>query len=349
MKQNIIFLATMALIVCVMTVGVFAFSRPEFSEDENRMLNPPPHASFENVASGKYFSRLSAFYSDAVPFRRSMIRLGTVCELGLGKKQNNGVIFEKERLIDRLEYESCDRLISNIKKTAEGFEGRQGCVCAVVPRSADIYLEGESVDSVYAAVSESLGAWELCDRLKQGMLDGGQIYYKTDHHLSGDGAYILYSYVMHSLGFEPYSQADFDREIFADDFLGSIYSKSGILPIAYDEVELWRYEGDTELEVHCEDAGCALSSLYCFEAADIKDKYRVFTDGNHGMIHVRLPSGERRQTLLIYKDSFANAVLPLLARHFDLVVCDPRYTSAQSCPCDYTAVIMGVDTLNTIG
>ena len=50
-----------------------------------------------------------------------------------------------------------------------------------------------------------------------------------------------------------------------------------------------------------------------------------FLGGNHSRLTVTRKGSEGRKKLLLIKDSYANAMIPMLARHFDLDVIDPRY------------------------
>ncbi len=342
------FLLVCAIIISSLGVLVYALPKESFSEEENRMLSAPPSLSGAALLSGEWFSRLSAFYSDALPLRQDFIRLKALCELGLGKAQNNDVLFLRGgRLVDRCEYDASQ--LQNIKYNREKIhsllKSKSNPCTALVPRSADIYANGESAEAARAAAYGEQGQSELFGELLQSTSDGVPVYYLTDHHLNSEGAYILYSFVMRELGLSPLPQDFFQKEAFSSDFLGSTYSKCGLLSTASDTLTLYRYEGDMSYSVECSDSSCSLSSLYCFSASKIKDKYRVFTDGNHPLLTVKSKKGEPRPTLLIIKDSFANACLPLLAAHFDLTVYDPRYTSVPLPECDCTAVIIGIDTL----
>ncbi len=339
-----------AVLLIAVGVGVYALPRAEFSEAENRALAAFPTVSVRSVADGSFFSRLCAFYADAVPMREQLVRTKAYCELSLGKSQNNGVIFLPDgRLVDRCEYKSTRTLDANLTQISALLSSRERAVCALVPRSVDIYTQSESarrlIDSVYAR----MGGEELYLRLADEAEQGGEVYFMTDHHLDADGVYVLYCYVVEQFGVAPLAREEFIRRTVSADFLGSTYSSSGLVDTVRDTVELWRYEGDGEYEVRCEDQGCRLDSLYCFDALAGKDKYRVFTDGNHGVLRVSAVTDKTRPTLLVVKDSFANALLPLLARHFDLTVCDPRYSRSPLPQCDYTAIVFGIDTLATTG
>ncbi len=357
MKTKKIFICNLAFIllcsVLLSSLGILVYALPQeyFSEEENKMLSTPPKISVRTLLSGEWFAGLSSFYSDALPLRKSFIRLKAVCELALGKAQNGDVLFlPSGRLVDRCEYseKQLTRLSENGKKISALLSNRTQTSCAIVPRSADIYADGEAARAARAAAYGEQGESALFSVLSESTQNGTPVYYLTDHHLNSDGAYILYSYVITELGETPLPKDFFQQECFSSDFLGSTYSKCGLLDTAHDTVTLYRYEGDESYTVECSDSACTLDSLYSPSAADIKDKYRVFTDGNHPLLTVKAANGEPRRTLLIIKDSFANACLPLLAVHFDLIVYDPRYTSVPLPECDCTALIMGIDTLADI-
>lgn len=341
-----IFILLCLILVIAVGVCVYALPHADFSAEENRVLSDFPRISAKGLASGKFFSQLSAFYADRIPFRRTMIRIKATCELTLGKSENNGVLFLSDgRLADRCEYEETDTLEKNLERIKEFSDGTEK-VYALVPRSVDIYFGGELseqiTDTVYSRVPD--GA-RLFESLKQNAGGEDGVYYKTDHHLNAAGAYLLYEYVVRSLGDEPYGVSDFEACKVTDGFLGSAYSSGGLLAPVADSITLYRYEGDGDISVVCDDSGCGLNSLYCPEKLSEKDKYAVFLGGNHGVLHITA-EGENRKKLFIVKDSFANAVIPLLARHYDLTVADPRYAEAcVSTDADATVIIMGIDTL----
>ncbi|MBP5156103.1 MAG: hypothetical protein J6252_05940, partial [Clostridia bacterium] len=60
------------------------------------------------------------------------------------------------------------------------------------------------------------------------------------------------------------------------------------------------------------------------------DKYSVFLDGTHAVTTVTKKSGGPRQKLLVVKDSFANCLIPFLAREFDIVALDINTSVAAS-------------------
>ena len=339
-KKDVIFITAIAAIAVILGVGTLSDRGQKISFEENRALADPPALSVSGILDGSFFSELSAFCSDRIPLREQMIRTKAVCELAMGKRENGGVAFTSGRLVDRCVYGDLEVLEDNLHRLRE-FSERRSAVTVIVPRSADAYIKSEEASAVRALVGDS-----LCEKL----LYTDEAYYKTDHHLDAEGAFAAYEYVMESLGYTPLSRSDFVLTSVSEDFYGTVYSRAGLLPVYRDSVSAWRYVGDGELTVRCFDAGCSAESLYCEAALAKKDKYRYFLGGNHGCITVSR-EGEERPKLYLIKDSFANAVIPLLARHFDLTVYDPRYLSAPPpCPEGATTVVLcGLDTLATTG
>ena len=48
--------------------------------------------------------------------------------------------------------------------------------------------------------------------------------------------------------------------------------------------------------------------------------------GNHGVLEILSPEAETGETLVVFKDSFANCFLPFLTRHYArIIAADARY------------------------
>ena len=153
------------------------------------------------------------------------------------------------------------------------------------------------------------------------------LYYNTDHHRSTYGAYLLYLEACDALDIEPYPESYFQRQTVCTDFYGTDFFKS-LLPrfmVSPDSIELWRYSGDDSVTLTICDTGYSKQGLYDTSKLDTADKYAVFLGGNYAVASVT--SSPDKPTLLLFKDSFANAVVPFLALHFNIDLVDPRYAT----------------------
>lgn len=340
--------------VCIATLTLTA-PRQEISPDENRALSPLPSLSRSALISGDYFAGLSDFFSDNISFRKDFIRTRAVLQLLLGRQESGGVLFYKNGFLASRSLDGSEEVL--LRNAAALKKLPEGSVCFLVPRSIDVYgISGggersEAAERIrrqaYSAFPDGVALYdELCALYGQ----GEQVYYATDHHLTTYGAYVAYVLLGKNLGYAPLAREYFDEVTVAENFCGTAYSSAGLLSLSEDTVELWRYPEDELIKIVRED-GEELP-LYDGERLAEKDKYRVFLGGNHALLRISR-GDEKRPRLLLIKDSFANALIPFLAYHFDLTVIDPRYTDISVCELldkesyDGILVLCGIGTLST--
>ncbi|MEG0229787.1 MAG: DHHW family protein, partial [Oscillospiraceae bacterium] len=134
-----------------------------------------------------------------------------------------------------------------------------------------------------------------------------------------------------SLGIEPLAIDKFDIEHASNDFKGTLYSKCLYDGITPDIIDLYSLsKGDNQFVLTDIDGKVINdSSVYFKENLTEKDKYLTYTGDNRGLtkiINKNLQDGIAKNKLLIFKDSYANAIIPFLVNHFDEIsVVDLRY------------------------
>ncbi len=328
----------------ILAFSVLFFVLPDKTEssEENRMLAGMPSFSLEVLANGKYTSDIAKYYADQFPLRQPLLRLAAVYDLALLGFESDGVMLGSGGyLIVRDDWYDSEQLkanADNIENFVEWAEANGiSCTVAVPGRSQDVldryfpaFYSGRS-DTLVCELEEAFAFADYVDLITplESAVDGGQYaYYKTDHHWTSYGAYLAYRELSDVLGYMPYAMTEFDIEIASEEFFGTTWSSSGIRTTSPDMIELWRYEGDTDIYTQIE-GGEKFDGFYDYSYLDGKDKYSAFISGNNGLVRVGSKSGEREK-LLIVKDSFAHSLAPFLARHYDLVLVDLRYYN-KSC------------------
>lgn len=157
--------------------------------------------------------------------------------------------------------------------------------------------------------------------------DALSLYYRTDHHRTAKGAYNIYVEICEDLKITPYPEEYFSKQKVCSDFYGTAFQRS-CLPkgaVMPDTIELWRYSGDNEVKITVHDTSKSFEGFYRFEKLEAVDKYAVLLGGNYA--HASVYSDAEKPSLLIIKDSFANAVIPFLSLHFNIDLVDPRYAT----------------------
>lgn len=287
----------------VLSLGILIFILPQkdFSESENRYLTRLSAPKLKTVVNGEYAKTLTSFYTDQIPMRKEFTRIYSLFELSLGKREINGVIKLDNRLIAR-DKKGQPKLPALSKNTVK--------------------VNVESKHKLFLNDSSKL-----------------ELYYKTDHHRTTKGAYLLYVEVCKKLEITPYEESYFKKETVCDDFYGTTFFRS-CLPknaVTPDSIELWRYESDSEIQLKADGKNCGFKGFYDLSKIAGTDKYAVFLGGNYAQVSIK--SDQKKPTLLVIKDSFANAVIPFLALHFNIEMLDSRYMTV-------TEMQRAVDSMN---
>ena len=212
----------------------------------------------------------------------------------------------------------------------------------LAPRTIDVAVgdfayPADLTDRLDAAIQTTLGdakinSVEMLDTFRELHNAGEYVYFRTDHHWTSKGAYTAYAEVMKSWGME----ADILPEEFftirsVPDFYGTTYSRSGMYFTLPDTLEIWEATdgSDSRFTVFERDEKSPGGIKTIIESGFIsesylegKDKYGAFLDGTHRMLFIidkeASAKGEYRPRLLLARDSFANSMVPFLARHFDI-------------------------------
>jgi hypothetical protein len=202
--------------------------------------------------------------------------------------------------------------------------------CLVAPTQTDFYLPDEYKkssnyeNSVISLIRDRLDAGvhfvnaysQLAKHTKE------YIYFNTDHHWTGRGAYYAYVAFCESAGLSPYPLDSLDKRQIRKTFLGSLYgiTLDKRLRETRDSVEYFRPRIPTRTFRWNRD-----SARYEFSRLFVNAyNYTNFIGGDHPM--VRIESDVNNEKILVIKDSYGNAVVPFLALHFGTVyVMDYRY------------------------
>ena len=333
-------------VIAFMSILFVALPDRSFSRQENRDLAAFPELNKDTFFSGEFAEDLNAYFADQFPFRDQLVSLQAASEQLLLKGENNGVLYRYEQLAV-YEFDSyhslleitkgTDRLYLDTIKIQLDALDRLGTslsiplVTVLPPRTIDVTDELYSYDRpdgdaafemMKNTLSRNAGYIDTLSLLREKYQDGEYVIYRTDHHWTTLGAYYVYCEIMKELGKE---DKIIPKETFkitqTDEFSGTTAAKGNFLFYKSDVLELWRLQDENEYEVTFDDV--AFDGFYSEEFLQDGDKYAAFLDGTHNVTKIKKP-GQNRETLLIAKDSFANCLIPFLAREYDIVALNLR-------------------------
>ncbi len=367
-RGDLVLIILCAVLILAIGIGIYCVPHSDFSEVENKNLQTFPEVSLTRVWNGKFMSELKSFYTDQFPLRDNLVAAKAVAELALGKGQNNDVILgEDGYLIKRIEYG--ERELASLRANLDAVSAfRAGTDLpvrfALAPRAIDVlgrYLpplcSAERAASVWSVIDAYDGEiLSLRDTLTRPADAGEAVWYRTDHHWTTLGAYYAYAAIGELCGYTPVPADTFTPELAADDFLGTTYSASGFNWVQGEEMYFWRYAGDEAYTVEIlvrDEVTETLDGFYDRTYLEKKDKYAAFLSSNRAHMRITRTDGAPRPTMLLIKDSFAHAVVPFLAQHYDLEILDLRYYRSsvssflRTHAVDEVLILCGLDSLAT--
>lgn len=326
-----------AFLLFIFGMGLFNVMASDraFSERENRPLDQMPEWSWANFISGKFTVRFEEYMSDQFVWKDDWVTLKAMSERVLLKQENNGVFFGKDgMLIEPFEKpsEQFDKNMAYVKKFATYAESIQSYLL-LAPTAIGLY---EDRLPLFAQTADERDAFETAKEELAPVIDvidvydtleshkNEQIYFNTDHHWTMRGAYLAYREAAKVLGVQPYDEGDFRIETVSDNFYGTLHAKVNAIGIKPDKIEVYVPTFETTQTVTYTD-GQKSDSLYEWDYLEKNDQYSLFLGGNHPLVTIKTGVGNGRK-LAVVKDSYAHALIPFLANHFEEIhVLDLRY------------------------
>lgn len=324
------------ILISVLLVGMFftyLFKQDtSFSDMENRYLTAQPAISLAGIKDGTFMQEFETYTEEQVPFRNALIKAkAAIGRLAL-KCENNGIAAGKDGYLFE-KVLSMDEQLPKNEAILEAFiknAGRTVSV-AIAPNSYEVLKEltpagfpnidqGAELDRFYDRLSayDNCTVVDLQEALKN--RDGEQVFYRTDHHWTTLGAYYGYEAFCESTGSSPVSLAKLTKKQ-VPDFYGTYYAKYkgyGVEPdtITYYDIPI----RSLILTADVKDV------LYDMEKASAYDKYAMFLYGNDGLCEIKAENAGNGKSLVVFKDSYANCLIPFLTYNYDTItVVDLRY------------------------
>lgn len=310
----------------------------EMSESENRVLQQKPSLTLSAVLDGSFMKSFETWLSDQFPLRDSIISFKTLTERTLGKKEQNGVffgengfLFEKQSIYNKKDVNKKLKLIGNFLKTQDTAEN----AVIISPNSSGI-LSGFLPEFVTESSQEN-----QLNRIKNeftkygvkyidsfGVLssakDKTKLFYRTDHHWTTSAASLVFKKLAKEWKLDT-KNTKLKFYTVTDSFQGTLASTSGA-NVSFDKIQICVPDvKGLKYIVRNETANTKSASVFDKSKLETKNKYEVFFGGNFDKI-VITTNNKNRDTLLVFKDSYANCFIPMLVPYFSkIVIVDPRY------------------------
>ncbi len=321
---------TLAILLSFFLVLNLVVYDRSYSDTENRPLHQFPAPYWNSLVSGKYGQQLEDYVSDQFVGRNFFFHADYLIRKLGGQREISNVFLGKKALLAQVMPPSGD-LPGRQVEAINRFCSQTGLSSSVLvapaaatiqkqklPAFAPVYDENPMLDGIYDSLATSKA--DIRSSLDEHRSE--YIYYRTDHHWTSLGARYGAMSFLASLGKEM-NPDDFENLKVSDSFQGTLASKTGSF-LLKDDLYICPDKKQTQYLVTWND-GSKTTSIYDQTALKHKDQYQLFLGQNQGLVHVETLS-ESQDSLLLFKDSYANSMIQYLIPYFqNIYIVDPRY------------------------
>lgn len=322
MKQYRIFGSAL---VAVLWLGltVFAWGKPAdaASDSERRQL-----AQFPEFGS-EFASDFEEYALDQFPLRDAFRRLKAGFHYYvLGQQDNNGIVLSEGsavKLETTLNETSVKNALNKFQSIYDTHLTDSNVYAAVVPDKG-YYLDGYPTmdyEALFAMVQEGMPYTELIDLTNTLTLDA---YYRTDSHWRQECLLDAASRLCEALGVTlgEYTVTELERAFYG------VYYGQAALPMDADRISLLENERLDGCVVTNHETG-GTSTVYDMTKLESKDLYDVYLSGAAALLTIENPKAATEKELIVFRDSFGSAMVPLLIQDYAAVtVIDIRYVAS---------------------
>lgn len=304
----------------------------DVSQAERRPLAQWPELTVSGFLSGQYAGKLEHAAADQFPLREQFRTLRSLVSYDLlGQRGVDGVYLSggyAAKLDFPLNPGSVDRAAQRFRYVYDTYlAGTEANVYLSVIPDKGYFLAPASgrpamdYDTLVARLRENTPEMTYIDLFDRLTLED---YYRTDAHWRQERLPAVARYLAGAMGTD--AAADYTEVTLDRPFYG-VYSGYAALPVAGETLRYLTNDTIAACRVTNYETG-GEGPVYDLEKARGSDPYELFLSGSVSLLTVESPNARTDRELVIFRDSFASSLAPLLLEGYSRVtLVDIRYLS----------------------
>ncbi|MBQ7638314.1 MAG: hypothetical protein IJS90_05405 [Clostridia bacterium] len=236
--------------------------------------------------------------------------------------------------------DASERYSAAVNRAGEVLAGKAKVYDMIIPTSIDVTLnktvraslsvsdQKKAINYMESLLSDKITKVSIFDTMVEHKNE--YIYYRTDHHWTGLGAYYAYVKFCEAKGVQPVKLEDCVYKAY-DGFLGTFYTDSGSDPALGNNPDVVEtYMPPVNATMTFTDMSgktySGMSVLYDATTNNAHFKYSAFIWGDNPYSVIENLDMAEGESLLLIKESFGNAIAPLFTYNYKYIyVMDYRY------------------------
>lgn len=293
-----------------------------------------PKMTAEALLDGSYMEEYGDYFTKRFLGRDVFRGIDFSMRSMFGKRESEGIYKGNGKyLLEEIaapDEKALDENTSKIRELAETYYNIPVHIM-LVPNAAHIqskklpaYAVGRDQKKQFDDIKEKLGPginWvEVSKAL--GKHSDEELYYRTDNNWTSLGAFYGYEALAAAMELDTSKEPELAPYVVNNDFIGSLARRSGYGKGYEDSITVYAPKNTKEsvktLMVNV-DTNKKSATLYDSTKLEKEDKYSLFLGGDAGMIDIKT-TADTTDRLLIFKDSYANCLIPFLAPYYREIV-----------------------------
>lgn len=297
----------------------------------------------KQILNGEYFERWDTYFSDHIVGRDYIVSSYMKIQEAKNSQYINGVYIGKNEMLfsaDTLNYNDED-----IKERATKFNDFANEI-----NSKDIYIgvvpNKYMIEKEYFTISDNdISQDIIVDKFEEAinkdkinlisfnnLKSNNNVFYKTDHHLNSEGAYLTYKDIVESINNkfeigEPLDKSMFKVDTFEKCYIGADGRKVGYLVKNLEDVTVY-VPKDIKFKAFDNGVEYNLIDTSQISKERFNNDYLVFMGGDKSRVVIENEDSKNNLNILIIGDSSDNPIIPMLIPHFSNIYSfDLRYNN----------------------
>ena len=315
---------------------VWSILKPDdaVSQSERRKLAQKPDLTAAAVLSGDFMTKFESYTLDQFPLRDGFRRLKAAVLLDVLREKDNNGIYLADGYAAKLEYPLDE---ASVRHAADRFQflyetylaGTDAKIYEAVIPDKGAFLAAQNgypaldYSALFMLLQENMPYAEPIDLMPALSLDS---YYRTDLHWRQEALLPVAERLAEAMDVKLSAQYD---TVTADTPFYGVYCGQSALPLAPDPLRYLTNEtlrGCTVYDYETDAAG----PIYDLSALTGEEPYSVFLSGSRSLLTIANPNVDTDRELVIFRDSFASSLAPLLAGAYaKITLVDIRYVQPE--------------------
>lgn len=239
-------------------------------------------------------------------------------------------------------YSAAEAYTDIVNHVASALDGKTKVYDLAIPTAVGIVLpddiakilpdytdQNEAIESIFSNLSDNVAPINCYDNLMQHRDE--YLYFHTDYHWNGKGAYYAYEAFCQAKGITPIPLSEHKEHQF-DGFLGVLYNQNSgndeILANNPDTVHAYSPKSENASMAYTDPEGNTYDWNIIMDVSDwdADTKYSAFAGADNPIAVFTNPDVTDGSVCVVVKESYGNALLPYLVDHYSTIYeIDYRY------------------------